>query len=137
MKRLLVVDDHENALYFLRVLLEGHGYSVELARNGAEALDKARESPPDAIISDILMPVMDGFALCRAWRADERLAGIPFIFYTATYTDPKDEKLGLGLGADAFITKPAEPDELHGRASDGSFEMRDGAPRSRSDRAGA
>jgi CheY-like chemotaxis protein/exonuclease VII small subunit len=111
-KRLLVVDDHESGLYFLRVLLEGHGYGVELARNGVEALKKARENPPDLIISDILMPEMDGFTLCREWRADDRLGAIPFIFYTATYTDPRDEKLGLGLGADAFITKPAEPEDF-------------------------
>jgi signal transduction histidine kinase/DNA-binding response OmpR family regulator len=108
-KRVLVVDDHEENLYLLQVLLQSQGYQVELARNGAEALEKARQDPPNLVVSDILMPVMDGFTLCRAWKTHEILRSVPFIFYTATYTDPRDEQLALSLGADAFITKPSEP----------------------------
>jgi signal transduction histidine kinase len=112
MKRIMVVDDLEDNLYLLQVLLESQGYAVESARNGAEALEKARLAPPDLVVSDILMPVMDGFTFCRQWRADIQLAHLPFVFYTATYTDPRDEKLALEIGADVFLTKPAEPDEL-------------------------
>ncbi|MFH1008948.1 MAG: response regulator, partial [Candidatus Latescibacterota bacterium] len=109
-RNVLVVDDNEQNLYMLQVLLQGHGYEMVSAAHGAEALEKARRDPPDMIISDILMPVMDGFALCRAWKKDEVLKSIPFVFYTATYTDPRDEELALSLGAERFVVKPTEPD---------------------------
>ena len=107
--RILIVDDKEDNLYLLQALLTGHGYDVDSAIHGADALTKAGKNPPDMIIADILMPVMDGFALCRAWKKDERLKSIPFIFYTATYTDNRDREFALSLGAEYFITKPAEP----------------------------
>lgn len=110
MTRILIVDDKQENLYMLRALLTGHGYEVNEACHGAEALVKARQSPSELIISDLLMPVMDGYTLLRHWKSDERLKQIPFIVYTATYTEPKDEKLALDLGADAFIIKPTEPE---------------------------
>lgn len=112
MIKLLVVDDIEQNLYMLNVLLQGYGYDVALAGNGLEALEKARQDPPDLIITDILMPVMDGFTLCRQWKQDQQLKTIPFVFYTATYTDPKDEMFALGLGAERFIIKPTEPEKF-------------------------
>ena len=115
MKRVLIVDDNEANLYLLRALLHGHGYAVDQARHGAGALAAARANPPDLTVSDLLMPVMDGYTLLRHWRADESLMPIPFVVYTATYTEPKDERLAMALGADAFIIKPAEPDVLMDR----------------------
>jgi len=115
MIRALIVDDKPESLFLLRSLLQGHGYGVEEARHGAEALAKARQAPPQLVISDLLMPVMDGYTLLRHWKADAQLKAIPFIVYTATYTQPKDEKLALDLGADAFILKPAEPEAFVAR----------------------
>jgi PAS domain S-box-containing protein len=112
MTRILVADDEEQNVSYLETLFKAHGFHVITARNGAQALQAARNNPPQLIISDILMPVMDGFMLCQEWRKDNLLKNIPFIFYTATYTDPKDEKLALDMGADLFVTKPQEPDVL-------------------------
>jgi CheY-like chemotaxis protein len=67
-KRVLLVDDNEQNLYYLKALLAGHGWRVETAHHGAEALVKARAVPPDLIISDLLMPVMDGYTLLRHWK---------------------------------------------------------------------
>ncbi|MEX2335130.1 MAG: EAL domain-containing protein [Pseudohongiella sp.] len=110
MKQILLVDDNEDNLYYLETLLGGHGYQTITARHGAEALVKARKRAPDILISDLLMPVMDGYTLLRHWKHDPALSGIPFIVYTATYTEPEDEELAVSLGADAFVLKPAEPD---------------------------
>ncbi|HOT45807.1 MAG TPA: response regulator [Spirochaetota bacterium] len=110
MMRILIVDDLEENRYLLRALLEGHGYDVEEARNGGEALARAKALVPDMIISDILMPEMDGFTFCTILKKDETLKQVPFLFYTATYTDARDEKLALAMGADAFIVKPTEPE---------------------------
>ncbi len=112
MTRILIADDNKQNRYMLHALLTGHGHEVVCADDGADALEKARRDPPAIIITDILMPVMDGFTLCRDWKADERLRRIPFVFYTATYTDPKDEEFALSLGADRFIVKPAKPDDF-------------------------
>ena len=112
MNKLLIVDDNPQNLYMLEILLKTNGFEVEMASNGSQALELARQNLPEMIISDILMPVMDGFGLCRIWMKDERLKNIPFIFYTATYTDHKDETFALSLGADRFLVKPMAPDDF-------------------------
>jgi PAS domain S-box-containing protein len=112
MARIIIADDNNLNLYLLESILKGYGYEVTAAGNGAEALELARQNRPDLIITDIFMPVMDGFALCREWKADRQLKDVPLIFYTATYTDPRDEQFALSLGADRFLVKPQDPTAL-------------------------
>jgi len=110
--KVLVVEDTEDAKVLLEDMLRANACEVDSANNGVEALYKARQALPDLIISDILMPEMDGFELCRQVKRDSQLQSIPFIFYTATYTDYRDEQLALSLGASRFIIKPEDPVKL-------------------------
>ncbi len=110
--KVLIVDDNDQSLHLLRTVLDGAGHEVWPSADGAEAFALAQKQVPDAVISDILMPRMDGFALCRAMRADASLSLVPFLLYSATYTDAKDHELGLALGADRFLEKPMESADL-------------------------
>ncbi len=111
--RILNVDDNPDNLYFLETLFQGHGHQVVNARSGVEGLRALEQGDEfDIVISDILMPEMDGFQFCRQIKNDERFRHIPFIMYTATYTSRQDEQFGLALGAARFVVKPKEPDEL-------------------------
>ncbi|HOO56882.1 MAG TPA: response regulator [bacterium] len=110
--KILIVDDKKENLYLLEILLQGKGFETATAKNGKEALEKLRAGEYGMIISDIMMPVMDGFQLCRECKRDDSLKNITFVFYTATYTEKKDEEFALSLGADRFIIKPTEPDRF-------------------------
>ena len=110
--KILIADDNIQNLYMLEVLFKGAGYDIVTAKNGIDALEKLHASQFDGIVSDILMPLMDGFRLIRECKKDPVLRQIPFIFYTATYTEKKDAEFGLSLGAIRYIIKPAEPEEL-------------------------
>jgi len=127
-RRVLIVDDNADNRYFLSSLLTSRGDEVVVANNGEEALAAARASPPDLCVSDLLMPGMDGYTLLRQWRAEQALADVPFVVYTATYTDPQDRRLAQQLGADGFVLKPAEPDELLQQLDEAMTRRRDGKP---------
>lgn len=116
--KILIVDDKEDNIYLLESLLSGNGFEVARAKNGISAMEVLGENECDLIISDILMPGMDGFEFCRRVKRDDKLKSIPFIFYTATYTDKKDEELALSLGAVRFIIKPEKPDVFLGIVKD-------------------
>jgi two-component sensor histidine kinase/DNA-binding NarL/FixJ family response regulator len=112
---ILIVEDNANDRRLLRFTLEHHGCRVIEARDGREGLDLAIRHKPDIIVSDALMPHMDGFQLLRTLKADPHLKSIPFLFYSATYTGEQEEKLALSLGAEAFMVKPTEPEEFWAR----------------------
>ena len=108
MDHVLIVEDHEENRSLLKMLLEVNGYRVTVAGDGLEALAAARRHRPDAIVSDVLMPRMGGFGLCRTWMQDPALRHIPFIIYSATFVHPDDEKFAMALGAVRYLVKPVE-----------------------------
>ena len=108
----LIVDDREEDRKLLRYNLEWHGYQVAEAGNGQVALELIRRETPDLVIADALMPVMDGFQLLRELRKDPALDRVPFIFYSSVYTSEREEELALSLGAQAYITKPKDADQI-------------------------
>ncbi len=108
----LIADDNAEDRRVLRYYLNAQGAVVHEAVDGAEGYDLALEQKPDLIISDALMPNVDGFQFLRNVRNAPALLGTPFIFYSAVYTGQEDQELALSLGADAFIVKPKDPDEF-------------------------
>jgi len=109
--RILVVEDDLALLDGIRDVLELADYEVITATNGAEALSVMGKEPPDLVISDIMMPQMDGLQLCERVRQDFRWAMLPFIFLTAK-SQKADVRQGMGVGADDYLTKPFEMEDL-------------------------
>lgn len=93
-------------------MVERNGHVAIEAENGSDALTIAKSSPPDLIISDALMPVMDGFQLLRLIKQQPELCAVPFVFYSATYKEDQDVRLAMSLGANAYLFKPMRLDEL-------------------------
>lgn len=112
MARILIVDDDRHNQLILQQLLCSEGYQVELADNGLQGLDAARRHLPDLIISDIMMPDMNGFRFCRELKQDAQLRYQPFIFYTATFVEAEDEELAMSLGASRFVIKPQDNEQF-------------------------
>jgi signal transduction histidine kinase len=111
---ILVVEDSPTQAGQLKYILETEGYQVFVARNGKEALALLSKSRPTIVISDIVMPGMDGYELCRQMKADENLRGIPVILLTSL-SDSKDVIKALESGADNFLTKPYDEKYLFSR----------------------
>jgi two-component system cell cycle sensor histidine kinase/response regulator CckA len=110
--KILIVDDNPNNRKSLGMTLCSAGHEIREASDGIEALEALRAEAFDAVISDILMPRMDGYRLCYEMRRDERIRGLPFIVYTSTFTSTADEAVAIEAGADRFIRNPASVTEL-------------------------
>src|SRR6185312_9636575 len=108
----LIVDDNVTNRKLLRVTLEAEGLDVVEASDGVNALAVMCGTPVDAVITDILMPRMDGYRFCYEVRNSKLFCDVPLIVYTNTYTSPGDEKTGLDLGADRFLRKPSQAGEI-------------------------
>jgi two-component system alkaline phosphatase synthesis response regulator PhoP len=110
-KRVLVVDDDVKTVELVKLYLNRDGYRVFTAYDGVEALRLARESHPDLIVLDLMLPGIDGLQVCRTLRSE---SDVPIIMLTAKTTD-QDKLTGLDLGADDYVTKPFSPKELAAR----------------------
>lgn len=109
--RILIVEDDFDISNMLKIFFSGQGYSVEVAARGSDALEMCRKKLPDLIVLDIMLPDMDGYAVCRALRTTTRTSHIPIIFLTQK-DERSDRIAGLELGADDYITKPFDIEEL-------------------------
>lgn len=113
-KRILVVEDERDIVELLRYNLAKNGYHVMAAVNGEEALRLIRQSPPDLVLLDLMLPGMDGLDVCRALKSDPQTAGIPIIMVTAK-GEEADIVAGLELGAHDYVCKPFSPRVLIAR----------------------
>jgi len=133
-RRVLVVDDDATQAKLIAFRLSRLGFDTMSASDGVEALRVARSAPPDAIVSDIMMPALDGFGLCAAVRRDPALATIPLVLMTNSYVDEPDRQLARSAGADEFVIRtPALLEVVEALRS--SFSRRQGTPQAAADSA--
>lgn len=109
---ILIVEDISYLLELLQVTLKFKGYTVITARDGDEALSIMETDRPALILTDVLMPRLDGFAFAHKIRSNPKTQDIPIIFVSATYISPEDKEFALALGAVRFLEKPVEAEEL-------------------------
>jgi DNA-binding response OmpR family regulator len=110
-RSVLVVDDETMARTLLRLMLVRAGFEVSEAEDGYDALNKVRANPPDVVILDVMMPGIDGFAVCESIRGDESMNHMPIIMLSAK-TDPDSVNRGIRVGANKYLTKPVSADDL-------------------------
>jgi CheY-like chemotaxis protein len=110
--RVLIVDDDPVSLEMLAVALLDSGFTVRTAANAFEALAEARRLPPSLVLSDVMMPDMDGFELCAALKEDPGLDKVPVVLLTAAYGDQADYERGASVGAADYLTKPVDLTDL-------------------------
>src|ERR1043165_5381576 len=110
--RFLIVDDNPADRELVRIMLECRGHSVAEAGDGLEGLEELNRQDFDAIVSDVLMPRMDGYRFCSEVRKTEKFTATPFVFYSNSFLSPQDEQTVLVMGADKFLRKPLPAREL-------------------------
>jgi two-component system alkaline phosphatase synthesis response regulator PhoP len=115
-KRILVVDDEPDFASIVQGNLEKEGFTVEVAYNGVEGLDKVKANPPDAIVLDVMMPELDGYKVCSKLKGDDKYCNIPIILLTAVASHVTSTRYshadGMATEADDYIAKPASADEI-------------------------
>jgi len=116
-QRVLIVDDEPSIVISLEFLLKRAGYDVAVARDGEAGLAAIRDSRPDLVVLDVMMPKLDGFGVLEAVRADPAVQATPILLLTAKGREA-DRKKGLGLGADAYLAKPFSTHELVAKVQD-------------------
>ncbi|MCX6993038.1 MAG: response regulator [Kiritimatiellaeota bacterium] len=110
-KRILVVDDDKISRIMLRKQLETNGYEVDEAEDGTVGLEKARNTTPDLIILDVMMPKIDGYKVARLLKFDQKHMNIPIVLLTARFQQA-DRETGMEVGGDAYLAKPFAPEEM-------------------------
>ena len=115
-KKILIVDDEPDFCSIVQGNLEKEGFAVDVAYDGVEGLEKIKQSPPDAIVLDVMMPEKDGYAVCRELKADEAFRDIPVLMLTAVASHVSSTKYshhdGMSMEADDYLPKPASAEQI-------------------------
>ena len=115
-KRILVVDDEPDFASIVQGNLEKEGFTVDVAYNGVEGIEKVQANPPDAIVLDVMMPEMDGYAVCKELKGDEKYCEIPIVLLTAVASHVTSTRYthrdGMATEADDYIAKPASAEDI-------------------------
>jgi two-component system alkaline phosphatase synthesis response regulator PhoP len=115
-KRILVVDDEPDFASIVQGNLEKEGFTVDVAYNGVEGIEKVQSNPPDAIVLDVMMPEMDGYAVCKELKGDEKYCEIPIVLLTAVASHVTSTRYthrdGMATEADDYIAKPASAEDI-------------------------
>jgi two-component system, OmpR family, alkaline phosphatase synthesis response regulator PhoP len=115
-KRILVVDDEPDFAAIVQKNLEKEGFSVEVAYDGVEGLEKVKANPPDCIVLDVMMPEKDGYEVCKELKADEKYADIPIVMLTAVADHVSSTRYshadGMSMEADDYLPKPASAEDI-------------------------
>ena len=115
-KKVLVVDDEPDFATIVQKNLEKEGFTVDVAYNGVEGLEKVKANPPDAIVLDVMMPEKDGYAVCKELKGDEKTRDIPIVLLTAVASHVTSTRYthreGMETEADDYISKPASAEEI-------------------------